>query len=47
MAPRDPKQEREIMEWIEAVMGEPLPKGPYEEVGVNYITRRIVHYHVM
>ena len=37
MAPRDPKQEREILEWIEAVMGEPLPKGSYEEVSKHLL----------
>ena len=32
MPERKPEQEKEVMEWIEAVMGEPLPKGEYEEV---------------
>merc|ERR1711983_487567 len=32
---RKPEQEKEVMEWIEAVMGEPLPKGEYEEVLQN------------
>jgi len=31
-AGRDSKQEREILEWIEAVLGESLPKGDYAEV---------------
>ena len=32
MPGRDPKQEREIMDWMEAVLGEPLPKGDYDEI---------------
>lgn len=32
MAPRKPEQEQEVLEWIEAVLEEPLPKGDYEEV---------------
>ena len=32
MAPRKPEQEKEILDWIEAVMGEPLPEGNFEEV---------------
>ena len=32
MPERKPEQEKEVMDWIEAVMGEPLPKGEYEEV---------------
>ena len=35
MAPRKPEQEKEIMEWIEAVMGEPLPEGDFAEVLKN------------
>jgi len=29
---RDPNLEAEILQWIAAVMGEPLPKGNYEDV---------------
>merc|ERR1712083_1219639 len=32
MAPRKPEQEQEVRDWIEAVLGEPLPSGDYEEV---------------
>ncbi len=35
MPARDPKQEREILDWIEAVMGEKLPAGEYDEVLKN------------
>jgi len=35
MPERKPEQEKEVMDWIEAVMGEPLPKGEYEEVLKN------------
>lgn len=29
---RDPQAEAEVVEWIEAILGERLPPGPYEEV---------------
>jgi hypothetical protein len=29
---RDPQTENEVLEWIEAIIGEKLPNGPYEEV---------------
>lgn len=32
MPARNAEQEAEILQWIEAVLGEPLPKGDYEEV---------------
>ena len=32
MPARNPQQEQEVLKWIEAVLGEPLPKGAYEEV---------------
>ena len=32
MAPRNPEQEKEILDWIEAVMEEPLPEGDFAEV---------------
>ena len=32
MPERKPEQEKEVMDWIEAVMEEPLPQGSYEEV---------------
>lgn len=32
MPARNPEQEKEILEWIEAVLEEPLPKGEYEEI---------------
>ena len=35
MAPRKPEQEKEIMDWIGAVMGEPLPEGDFAEVLKN------------
>lgn len=35
MAPRNPEQEKEIMEWIEAVMETPLPEGDFAEVLKN------------
>ena len=35
MPARNSAQEREILEWIEAVLGEPLPKGDYEDVLKN------------
>ncbi len=44
MPARDPKQEKEILDWIEAVMEEPLPAGEYAEVVTSYTIpeRRIV-----
>ena len=50
MPERKPEQEKEVMEWIEAVMGEPLPKGEYEEVrkiSVQLFTFffYLIHYH--
>merc|ERR1712061_828220 len=35
MAPRKPEQEKEILDWIAAVMGEPLPEGDFAEVLKN------------
>ena len=32
MPARKPEQEKEVLDWIEAVLGEPLPKGDFEEV---------------
>ena len=34
MAPRKPEEEKEVLEWIEAVVGD-VPKGDYEEVRSN------------
>ena len=36
MPARNPAQEKEILQWIEAVLGEKLPAGDYEEVGIKY-----------
>ena len=35
MAPRNPEQEKEILQWIEAVLGEKLPEGDFAEVLQN------------
>ena len=35
MAPRNPEQEKEILDWIEAVMEAPLPEGDFAEVLKN------------
>jgi hypothetical protein len=35
MPPRNPQQEKEIMEWMTAVMGEPLPAGDFAEILKN------------
>merc|ERR1712168_539000 len=35
MAPRNPEQEKEILEWNEAVMEEPLPEGDFADVLQN------------
>ena len=35
MAPRNPEQEKEILTWIGAVMGAPLPEGDFAEVLKN------------
>jgi len=35
MPARKPEQEKEVLEWIEAVLEEPLPKGDFEEVLKN------------
>jgi len=35
MAPRNPEQEKEIMEWISAVLEEPLPEGDYADILKN------------
>jgi len=35
MPARKPEEEQEILGWIEAVLGEPLPKGDYAEVLKN------------
>ena len=36
MPERKPEQEKEVLEWIQAVMEEPLPQGEFEEV-IHYI----------
>ena len=36
MPERKPEQEKEVMDWIEAVMEEPLPQGSYEEVRCKF-----------
>ena len=35
MPARNADQEKEILQWIEAVMGEPLPSGDFAEVSNN------------
>ena len=35
MPARNADQEKEILQWIEAVMGEPLPSGDFAEVSHN------------
>ena len=35
MAPRNPEQEKEILQWIEAVLDEKLPAGDFAEVLQN------------
>jgi hypothetical protein len=35
MPPRNDEEEKKILEWIEAVMEEPLPTGSYEEILKN------------
>ena len=50
MPERKPEQEKEVMDWIEAVMGEPLPKGEYEEVrkiSVQLFTLYLIHCHFL
>ncbi|XP_063626243.1 muscle-specific protein 20 [Cydia splendana] len=37
MAPRNKEQEQEVLNWIQAVIGEPLPAGDYEDVLKNGI----------
>ena len=32
MPPRKPEQEKEVLDWIQAVLGEPVPDGEFEEV---------------
>ena len=32
MPPRKPEQEKEVFDWIKAVLGEPVPAGDFEEV---------------
>ena len=46
MPERKPEQEKEVMEWIEAVMGEPLPKGEYEEVCIVRETFRKLQFFI-
>ena len=45
MPARKPEQEKEVLDWIEAVLGEPLPKGDFEEVSnIQFIiiTSRVI-----
>ena len=32
MPARKPEQEKEVLDWIQAVLGEPVPDGEFEEV---------------
>ena len=32
MPARKPEQEKEVLDWITAVLGEPMPDGDFEEV---------------
>ena len=38
MPARKPEQEKEVLDWIQAVLGEPVPDGEFEEVfwAINY-----------
>lgn len=38
MVKRDAAQEKEVLEWIFAVLGEPVPAGEYEEILRNGVT---------
>ena len=35
MPARKPEQEKEVLDWIQAVLGEPVPDGEFEEVFVK------------
>ncbi|XP_040575784.1 myophilin [Lepeophtheirus salmonis] len=35
MGPRKPEEEKEILQWVESVLEEPLPKGDFEEILQN------------
>jgi len=35
MAPRNPEQEKEVLEWVFAVLDEPVPEGEFEEILKN------------
>merc|ERR1712029_779172 len=35
MPPRNPDQEKEVLQWVETVMGEPLPSGDFGEILKN------------
>ena len=37
MPARKPEQEKEVLDWIQAVLGEPLPDGEFEEVCKYYL----------
>ena len=37
MPARKPEQEKEVLDWIQAVLGEPVPDGEFEEVFVMNI----------
>ena len=37
MPARKPEQEKEVLDWIQAVLGEPLADGEFEEVCKYYL----------
>ena len=56
MPARKPEQEKEVLDWIEAVLGDPLPEGDFEEVlniqqiinkknTLNWINVGVCHFH--
>ena len=45
MPARKPEQEKEVLDWIQAVLGEPVPDGEFEEVCVySLFNIRLVSY---
>ena len=41
MPPRKPEEEKEVLEWVESVLEEPLPKGDFEEVSSEILGVKI------
>ena len=39
MPARKPEQEKEVLDWIKAVLGEPIPDGDFEEVSNIYFKK--------